>query len=244
MRFMNVVARLAFGALVVALVVGLVASVGTRFHIWDFRVGLFKIFPFCLGLGAAALLLGLAWVVTALLLNTGKGARYGVVGFVGAIILLANPAYDIAVCRASPRIHDISTDVEHPPEFVALLTQRPGAENPPDYDGPNVMQADGKSHTVMALQKKFYPEIHPVGQLISPEQLFARALATAQRMGWDIVAVAAGRRPHRGDRHELLLRPDVRHRDPRETFRHGRPPRHPLQEPGRRHRRRHECRAD
>jgi len=108
---------------------------------------------------------------------------------VGAIVLLATPAYDIAICRALPRIHDISTDVEHPPEFAALLTQRPGAENPPDYDGPNVMQADGKSTTVMALQKKFYPEIHPVGQLTSPEKLFARALATARKMGWDIVAV-------------------------------------------------------
>jgi hypothetical protein len=91
MRFMNVVARLAFGALVLALVIGIVASVGTRFHIWDFRVGLFKIFPVCLGFGAAALLLGLIWVVSALFLNTGAGARYGVIGFVGAIILLINP---------------------------------------------------------------------------------------------------------------------------------------------------------
>lgn len=190
MRFMNVVARLAFAALAVAFVIGLVASFGTSWHLWDYRVGLLKIFPFCLGFGAAALVLGAAWVVAALFLNSGTGARYGVVGFVGAIVLLAAPAYDIAMWYSLPRIHDISTDIEHPPEFDALITQRPGAENPPDYDGPNIVEMNGKPSTVMALQKKYYAEIHPVPLLTTPEKLFRRALATAKDMGWTIIAVA------------------------------------------------------
>jgi uncharacterized protein (DUF1499 family) len=189
MRFMNVVARIAFAALVLAVIVGLVAAFGTSLHAWNYRTGLLKIFPFCLALGAAAFLLGLAWVVTALLFNSGMGARYGVTAFVGAIVLLAVPVDDMVMSRILPPIHDISTDNEHPPEFAALLTQRPGAENPPDYDGAKTVWMNGKASTVTALQKKYYPEVKPIGQLESTERLFGRALSTAKAMGWTIVAV-------------------------------------------------------
>lgn len=188
MRFMNVVSRLAFAALVLAIVVGLVASFGTSWHFWNYRVGLFEIFPFALGLGAVALIAGLAWIAAAFLLNSGTAARFGVTAFVGAILFLAAPADDMVMSRVLPPIHDISTDNEHPPEFVALLTQRPGAENPPDYDGPKIVHMRGKPYTVTALQKKYYPELKPIGQLEPPEKLFNHALSTARAMGWTIVA--------------------------------------------------------
>lgn len=188
MRFMNVVARLAFGALVIAIVLGLVASVGTSYRMWDYHVGLLKIFPVSLAFGAVAFLLGLAWAVAAMLLNKGVSARYGATAFVGAIVFLAVPVDDIVMSRILPPIHDISTDNEHPPEFVALLTQRPGAENSPDYDGPKIVMMNGKPSTVTALQKKYYAQIKPIGQLEPPEKLFVHALATARDMGWTIVA--------------------------------------------------------
>jgi hypothetical protein len=190
MNLLGVVGRLSFAAFLVSLVTGLVASFGTRFGFWDYHVGLLKIFPFCLYFGIAALALGVAWVATALITNTAAGGRYGFAGFLGSLVVLVVPLSQFLQSNGTPPIHDISTDVEHPPEFVALLDRRADATNPPDYDGPNRVTMDGKSYTVTQLQKKFYPDIHSVGRLgISPEQLFNHALAAARAMGWSIVAV-------------------------------------------------------
>ncbi len=194
MRFMSIVAKLSFAAFVIALVVGLVASFGTRFHLWGFEIGLLKIFPWCLYAGLAAFGLGLLWVLTAAFTSSSVGAGYGVIGFLGAIAVLALPLYNIymvKIAHAIPPIHDISTDTEFPPQFVALAHNRPGALNPPDYDGPKRLKLDdGTSATTSALQKKYYGDLRAVEQFTTPQKLFQRALTAAQAMGWDIVSVA------------------------------------------------------
>ena len=191
MKFLGVAGRLAFAAFLASLLIGLTASFGTRLGYWNYRVGLYEIFPYCLYIGVAALVIGLVWVVTALAANKATGLRYGLTGFVGAIIVLVVPLSDYLDSYGKPPIHDISTDVEHPPEFASLVLQRQGATNPPDYDGAKRVTMDGKSYTVTQLQKKYYADIHTIGRLgISPEQLFNHALAAARALGWTIVAVA------------------------------------------------------
>jgi hypothetical protein len=88
-----------------------------------------------------------------------------------------------------PPIHDITTDTEHPPPLVSLLTRRDGSTNPPGYDGPNKIMFDGKVSTVSALQHKYYPAIHSAALLMSPEKLFKRAVTASYGMGWDVIAI-------------------------------------------------------
>jgi Protein of unknown function (DUF1499) len=191
MKFLGVAGRLSFAAFLASLVIGLTASFGTRLGYWNYHTGLEKIFPYSLYFGAAAFLLGLAWLATALTLNRATALRYGMTGFFGSLVVLGIPLSYYSASHGKPPIHDISTDVEHPPELVALLEQRDGATNPPEYDGPVRVTMDGKSYTVTQLQKKYYPDIHSVGRLgISPERLFKQALAAANNMGWTIVAAA------------------------------------------------------
>lgn len=190
MRFLGVVGRLAFAAFLVALILGLTASVGTRMGYWDYRIGLDRIFPYSMYFGAAAFLCGVTWLATALAANKATGLRYGLTGFLGSLIVLGIPISSYLNSYGHPPIHDISTDVEYPPEFVALLYQRDGSTNPPSYDGPNRVFFDGRSYTTVQLQKKYYEDIHTIGQLMPPERLFTRALAAARAMGWTIVAVA------------------------------------------------------
>lgn len=103
--------------------------------------------------------------------------------------MLCVPLSYYTASYGKPPIHDISTDVAHPPEMSALLLQREGATNPPDYDGPNRVTMDGRSYTVTQLQKKYYADIHSLGRLgISPERLFTHALSVAKDMGWTIVS--------------------------------------------------------
>src|SRR6185369_8526865 len=74
-----------------------------------------------------------------------------------------------------PRIHDISTDVDNPPRFVAVVPLRPGAL---DYGGA----------AVAAQQLKAYPDLKTLVLNVPKERAFQSALETAREMGWAIVA--------------------------------------------------------
>ena len=194
MRFMTTTARLSFAALIVSAAIALAAGFGTRLHLWDYQVGLLKIFPYSLYVGLAALAFGIVWMVCAVVSASAAGARFGVIGFAGSIALLWIPLRDIylvSIDHSIPPIHDISTDTEHAPEFVTLRNNRPGAITPPDYDGPRPVVFLGRLYTTEALQKLYYGDIKSASILgITPAKLFQHALAAAQDMGWNIVAVA------------------------------------------------------
>jgi hypothetical protein len=194
-RFLHVAARLSFGCLLVSIAVGLAAGLGTRFHLWDYHLGVLEIFPFCLYVGMGAFVFGLAWIVTAFFAGSGAGAGYALAGFLGSIALLWVPLdelYLTKIAHAIPPIHDISTDTEHAPEFVALHNRRPGATNPADYEGAERIRFEGRTYSAETLQKLYYGEIKPTEALgTTPAKLFHRALTAAQNMGWNIVAVAS-----------------------------------------------------
>lgn len=76
-----------------------------------------------------------------------------------------------------PPIHDITTDTENPPSFVAILPLREKASNPAQYGGPKVA----------AQQHAGYPNLGPVTLNGPTQPAFERALAVAREMGWEIV---------------------------------------------------------
>jgi uncharacterized protein (DUF1499 family) len=81
--------------------------------------------------------------------------------------------------RSVPPIHDISTDLDNPPVFVAILPLRGKAPNPAAYGGPKVAAA----------QRRGYPDITPLLLSLPPEQAFLHAERVAGTMGWEIVSV-------------------------------------------------------
>lgn len=191
MRVLSAMAKLSFAGFLISLAIGLLAGFGTRAGLWDFKFGLLQLFPWCLYIGIAAFAIGLVWVISALIANVGTGARYGLIGLIGSAVVLALPLYDLYVAKTSPPIHDISTDIEHPPQFEALLSMRKGATNGPEYDGPKLVKMpDGTMHSTSWLQRKYYGDIHTIAILTPPEKLFNRALEAAKDMGWTIVADA------------------------------------------------------
>lgn len=190
-------AKISFAALAIAALVGAAAAFGTRAGFFDYRFGLFVLFPWCIYAGIVAFVLGLIWAVWAMIANRGEASRFGVTGLLGSALLIAMPLYHYVVAQSLPAIHDISTDVEHPPVFVALLPLRtqgaadPRAINPPGYDGAEMAKGpDGETATTAALQKKYYPDIRQRADLMPPAKLFDHAVQAAQSMGWNVVAVA------------------------------------------------------
>jgi uncharacterized protein (DUF1499 family) len=85
-----------------------------------------------------------------------------------------------------PPIHDITTDTDNPPTFVAALALRAPNANSVTYEGPDVARK----------QKAAYPDIAPVKIGAPPAEAFKQALDTAKAMpGWKVIDSdpAAGR---------------------------------------------------
>lgn len=83
------------------------------------------------------------------------------------------------VARSVPPIHDITTDTENPPAFVAIAERRRDAPNPAAYGGPEVA----------AQQKRGYPDLGPATVAAPPGRALAAAEAVARDLGWETVAV-------------------------------------------------------
>lgn len=165
---------LAVGAIVVsvaAVAMLLAAGPGTRIGLWDFRNG-FQLLRFAVYAGAAGAALALVALIA------GSRRALAAVALVLGLAAAALPWQLQRGARSKPPIHDISTDTEDPPPFVAVVPLRRGASNPAEYGGPEIA----------AQQRKAYPDLAPAALPVPPAQAFERALQAARGQGWEIVA--------------------------------------------------------
>ena len=133
---------------------------------------------------ATAALAGVVVALLALFFARKTEAKRKVLLVAGAALVLnalvaAPPLYLFMQARSLPLIHDISTDMHDPPQFVAIAPLRSGAPNPMDYDPANAAE-----------QQRAYPDIAPlVLPGMPPAQAVAHAERAARAMGWDVVSV-------------------------------------------------------
>jgi uncharacterized protein (DUF1499 family) len=147
-----------------------------RHGAWPYTTGI--------GLMRASKWVGLAALALALAGLALPAARAGHAMRLGAACLMAVCVVAVPLeferrARSVPRIHDISTDTQNPPQFAAL------SPRPAPYGGPEVA----------AQQRKAYPDIQPLVMPTPPQVAFARARDAAEGMGWRVAASdpAAGR---------------------------------------------------
>lgn len=131
------------------------------------------------GLGAGFIALVGAWM-------TRPGARrrgfaLTLAGIVMGAVAFGVPFAMLQSAKRSPPIHDITTDTENPPRFVAIIPLRKGSPNPVEYQGGEVSQQ----------QRTAYPDIQPVTIARAPDAAFKRALDAARELGWQNVAAIA-----------------------------------------------------
>ncbi len=172
--------RIAVGGFVLALIAGLMlplAGIGYRLGLWDFRPGL-SVFRWAAYAGLAAAILSLVGLFLTRSGSTRRGFSHAVIGLVVGSIATWIPWQWWQVVKSVPMIHDITTDTETPPKFVAILPLRADAPNSADYEGPELA----------AQQRTGYPALGPLTLQVPPAQAFTHALAAAQAMGWEVVA--------------------------------------------------------
>jgi uncharacterized protein (DUF1499 family) len=171
--------RAAAGILAAGAVLLLLASgPGARFGAWHWSIGL-GMLRWTVYLGSAAAILALAGLA---LRNVRRGhAGMLAVALVAGLVAAAVPLRFQQLARGAPPIHEVTTDPEDPPAFVAVLALRVTAPNPPEYGG----------EKIAAQQRAAYPDIQPVVLALPVKEAFARAHGVSQALGWEVVAVDA-----------------------------------------------------
>jgi len=97
---------------------------------------------------------------------------------VASIVVCAIPLIGIMHARSVPPIHDITTDTDLPPVYVALAAARKASPNGLDYEGGQAA----------AQQKAAFPDVKTMYSPLAPEALFDQARKVAQECGWRLAA--------------------------------------------------------
>lgn len=131
--------------------------------------------------GVAAMVVGLLIG----LLAYHRGARVttlvAAIAFLGGVAAFGIPFEWQRGARNVPPIHDITTDLDDPPTFEAIVPLRAEAPNTLD-----------RSPMLAEQQRQGYPDLEPITLSMSSDQTFDRALAAAQEAGWRIVTADKG----------------------------------------------------
>lgn len=189
---MKIASRLGLITSIVSFLIIIGPIIGFRIGLNDFRL-VFTHFQFMgkgLPLGESGLgLYGLLIILGALLGIVGgilgvkaKYYKSGIAALlIGVIVLIGiyfGPISMVKTARSVPPIHDISTDMLNPPQFIAVLPLREGAPNPPEYASEFSEQ-----------QANAYPDIQTlVVANTGFESVFSSAESAIKKMGMELVA--------------------------------------------------------
>jgi uncharacterized protein (DUF1499 family) len=178
--------KLGAGLAVASALILLAAPVGYRLGLVPLRFALQTLLRWGAYAGIAAAAVSLAGLVVMLMRprEARRGLLLAAISLLVGVALLAIPAR-FRLGPPKPPIHDITTDTQEPPEYVAVLPLRASAPNTTVYGG----------EKIAAQQRAAYPDLQPLRLNVPPPQAFDRALASVREMGWDLVAAdaAAGR---------------------------------------------------
>ena len=156
------------------------AGLGYRLGWWNVETA-FTIMRSAVYLAGVTVIVAVAALVTA-----GRARSWSSIAgaLLAAVVAAGTGAIPIAMKLAAqsvPFIHDITTDLEHPPEFVSLRAVRERTPNRAAYGGPEVA----------AKQRSGYPDLAPLLIPLPPPRVFAAAEAAARELGWQIAAADA-----------------------------------------------------
>jgi uncharacterized protein (DUF1499 family) len=181
--------RLTWVVMVVAPLIFIVAGLGAKVGLWDWRFGLGTLTR---NIGPKALMLsgvlGILSLIAALLIQPRKrrGIFTGAAAILVALLGLMQLKGVQDKAAELPFIHDVTTDTQDPPAFAGKILEERAA-----VKGVNTLDYVGKTDSrenklVSVLQTRSYPQIRPVITSDSPEVAFGRAEQIAQDLGWAI----------------------------------------------------------
>jgi len=100
-------------------------------------------------------------------------------GFLVTLLISATAIYWQYKARSVPPIHDITTDIQNPPEFVAMERLRADAPNPPEYAGEETAEQ----------QREAYPDIQPITISAPVQEVIDEIVMIVSDRGWKLVSI-------------------------------------------------------
>ncbi len=172
------VAILGFLIVLAAVLAAMLAGLGTRWGWWEYATG-FQVLRWAVYAAIAGAVVSLLGVgLTLRLAPPRRGAVVlALLGLAIALLTVYVPWQWRRTAQRVPPIHDITTDLEDPPRFEAILPLRADAPNPAEYGG----------DSIAAQQREGYPDLGPLVLEAPAPEVFRLALRTAREMGWEIV---------------------------------------------------------
>lgn len=168
----------------------LVAPLGVWLGLWPFGTAfgiLGAVYPFITWIAALAALAAVVLYVLARNVAPDKALRILLMPSVGAlacaIAWYIPSSFQAPEGEVYPPIHDVSTDVTDIPQYVAVLPLRADAPNTVVYGGSPNMTPERNAQ----LQRDAFPDLIPKIYEADEEEIFNRALAAVEKMGWKLV---------------------------------------------------------
>ncbi|GAA6185826.1 MULTISPECIES: DUF1499 domain-containing protein [Alteromonadaceae] len=94
-----------------------------------------------------------------------------------ALVAVGLPLSIMNKAKSVPPIHDISTDLSNPPQFIAIADLRADAPNPVEYAGEETAKQ----------QREAYPQLTPQTFSQPSLQVFSATEAAIKDLGWELV---------------------------------------------------------
>jgi hypothetical protein len=147
------------------------------------RLGMLDAMPtyvaMALGFSLAALAVISALVAFEAIWRDGRhGAGAAIRGFILGLAVLSLAGVGAWKVIAYPRLTDISTDTDDPPEFIAAIANRPADAAP----------IVGATDAEIDLQREAYPDIVSRHYPVDTVKVFDAAQAIVDRRGWTVFA--------------------------------------------------------
>ena len=188
-RYLRIDAGLCLLAGVGIGLIALAAPLGVWIGLWDFRRG-FSLLQFVNAwadwIAGGTLIIAIALLIVGKLKSLDNAFQLSGVALIGTVV--ATVAWYIPETfrppEGTPPIHDIATDTLRPLQYIAIAPLRADAANSMEYgSGPNMT-----ARRLMQLQQEAYPDIRPQRFDASVEEVFNRAMAAIESLGWEVVA--------------------------------------------------------
>lgn len=175
-------ARWSFKHACFAAIIAALAVLGYRFGIMNHQVALIVL----VGGAAMGMMAVLSGIVSILGIITAvdtkvSGLFLALTGLIVGLAVVTPVFLTVQAGYQVPRIHDITTDLQDPPQFTAVRNLRTAAHNPLDRKVPA---------NLAKLQQAGYPNLAPLLIGKDASQVFEEAVALAKSRGWEIVDIA------------------------------------------------------
>jgi uncharacterized protein (DUF1499 family) len=159
-----------------ALALAVLGAAGPVYRIGASLATAYEIMRWAEYIGLAASLISIGAAIYAYRNRKWMGTFLSVLALVMGLTAVAVPLATARRAQRLPSIHDVTTDLDNPPAFQAILPKR--------ADAPNTLD---RTPQLALLQREAYPDLAPITLPTPPAAAFDRALSVAQSSGWEIV---------------------------------------------------------